>query len=199
MWLFWSQVTFGSALVSKTKLESSYYFSPQFIFTITVKIIAVLAKVNSWVQHNQYINNIHHLHGIKPLPQSIFLRLHLRRKIENLYGKGSRKSGGVLTDWVHVNNSSSGAVSFLLVLEPNTPEKGGDNRAAHGASSEPSQWCFLGCRNLTCLSQLGNEGREQWSEVIGEVHGISGQDSSVFQARERSKSFAHGLETFLPF
>lgn len=163
MWLFWGQVTFGSALVSKTKLESSCYFSPQFIFTITFKIIAVLAKVNSWVRHNQYINNIHHLHGVKSLPHNIFLRLHLRGKIENLFGKGSRKSGGVLTDWVHINNSSSvgssGAVSFLLVLEPNTPEKGGDNRAARGAFSEPSQWCFLGCRNLTCLSQLGNEGR----------------------------------------
>lgn len=107
MWLVWGQVTLGSALLSKTKLGSSCYFSPQFIFTITVKIIAVLAKVNSWVQHNQYINNIHHLHGIKPLPHNMFLRLHLRGKIENLYGKGSRKSAGILMDWVRVDIRSS--------------------------------------------------------------------------------------------
>ena len=31
---------------------------------------------------------------------------------------------------------SSDAVSFLLVLEPNTPEKSDNNSAVHGASSE---------------------------------------------------------------
>lgn len=113
MWLVWGQVTLGSALVSKTKWESSCYFSPQFIFTITVKIIAVLEKVNSWVRHNQYINNIHHLRGMKPLLHSTFLRLHLGGKIENLHGKGSRKSAGVLMD------KSSSAVCFLH----QTPQK----------------------------------------------------------------------------
>lgn len=127
-WLVWGQIMLGSAAVLKTKLESSCYFSPQFIFAIPVKIIAVLAKVNSWVWHNQYINNIHHLHGIKPLQHKILLRLHFKEKIKGLYGKGSRKSAGVLLlPWVHVDNDisvcSSDAVSFLLVLEPNTPEK----------------------------------------------------------------------------
>lgn len=49
------------------------------------------------------------------------------KKNKGLYGKGSRKSAGVLLRLVHVDNGiivcSSGAVSFLLVLEPNTPEK----------------------------------------------------------------------------
>lgn len=125
----------------KTKLESSCYFSPQFVFTITVKIIAVLAKVNSWVCHNQYINNIHHLHSIKPLQHNTLLRLHLKEKIKSLYGKGSRKSAGVLLlHLVHVDNGisvcSSDAVSFLLVLEPDTPGKSDNNSTARGASSE---------------------------------------------------------------
>lgn len=48
-WLVWGQIALGNALLLKTKLESSCCFSPQFIFTIAVKIIAVLAKINSWV------------------------------------------------------------------------------------------------------------------------------------------------------
>lgn len=85
-------------------------------------------------------------------------------------------------DWVHVDKSSS-AICFLLVPAPNTPEKGGESRAAHGASSEPSQCCFLGCRNIICLSQLGNKGREQWLEGIGEVN-TPGQEELCSRVRD---------------